>query len=63
MSGSPMANTSHQISIQRHHQPRPFKEDYLSLLRKFDIASDDKYVFTFIESNRVNDLSLLTELG
>jgi putative transposase len=38
--------------IQRqetHHQERSFKSEYLSLLRKFDIAFDDKYVFEFTE--------------
>lgn len=38
--------------IQRqemHHQKRSFKSEYLSLLRKFDIAFDDKYVFEFVD--------------
>ena len=34
---------------ERHHQKRSFKDEYLTLLRKFDIAFDDKYVFKFIE--------------
>ena len=34
---------------ETHHQRRSFKSEYLSLLRKFDIAFDDKYVFEFIE--------------
>ena len=34
---------------ERHHQKRSFKVEYLTLLRKFDIAFDDKYVFKFIE--------------
>ncbi|PYS20693.1 MAG: IS200/IS605 family transposase [Acidobacteria bacterium] len=33
---------------ERHHQKRSFKDEYLTLLRKFDIAFDDKYVFKFI---------------
>ena len=32
---------------EKHHQRRSFKDEYLSLLRKFDIAFDDKYVFKF----------------
>jgi putative transposase len=34
---------------EMHHHKRSFKSEYLSLLRKFDIAFDDKYVFKFIE--------------
>lgn len=34
---------------EKHHQRSSFKNEYLSLLRKFDIAFDDKYVFKFIE--------------
>ena len=34
---------------ERHHAKRSFKDEYLSLLRKFDITFDDKYVFDFIE--------------
>ena len=34
---------------ETHHHKRSFKSEYLSLLRKFDIAFDDKYVFEFIE--------------
>jgi putative transposase len=35
---------------EKHHQRRSFKDEYLSLLRKFDIAFDDKYVFKFDDS-------------
>lgn len=34
---------------QKHHERRSFKNEYLSLLRKFDIAFEDKYVFDFHE--------------
>jgi putative transposase len=34
---------------EKHHRRRSFKDEYLSLLRKFDIAFDDKYVFKFVE--------------
>jgi len=34
---------------EKHHQRRSFKNEYLTLLRKFDIAFEDKYVFDFIE--------------
>jgi REP element-mobilizing transposase RayT len=33
---------------EKHHTRRSFKTEYLTLLRKFDIAFDDKYVFEFI---------------
>ena len=35
---------------ERHHQKQSFKNEYMALLRKFDIAFDDKYVFKFIDS-------------
>lgn len=34
---------------ERHYSRRSFKNEYLGLLRKFDIAFEDKYVFDFIE--------------
>ena len=34
---------------EQHHQKRSFKNEYLALLRKFDIAFEEKYVFKFIE--------------
>jgi putative transposase len=33
---------------EKHHARRTFKDEYLTLLRKFDIAFEDKYVFDFI---------------
>jgi REP-associated tyrosine transposase len=33
---------------EKHHQRRSFKEEYFTLLRKFDIAFEEKYVFEFI---------------
>lgn len=36
-------------SQEKHHRRRSFKDEYLTLLRKFDIAFDDKYIFKFIE--------------
>ena len=32
---------------EKHHQRRSFKDEYMTLLRKFDIAFDEKYVFRF----------------
>ncbi|HEY0320232.1 MAG TPA: IS200/IS605 family transposase [Pyrinomonadaceae bacterium] len=34
---------------EQHHQRRSFKDEYLELLKKFNVAYDDKYVFEFIE--------------
>ena len=34
---------------EKHHSRRTFRHEYLALLRKFDIAFDEKYVFDFIE--------------
>jgi putative transposase len=37
------------LNQQQHHAKRSFKEEYLALLRKFDIHYDDKYLFSWIE--------------
>ena len=34
---------------EQHHKRSSFKNEYLTLLRKFDIAFEEKYVFEFIE--------------
>src|SRR5256885_16932845 len=34
---------------EKHHERRSFKDEYLALLRKFDIGFEEKYVFKFIE--------------
>lgn len=34
---------------EKHHQEQTFKDEYLSLLQKFDIAFEEKYVFDFLE--------------
>jgi REP element-mobilizing transposase RayT len=34
---------------EQHHSRRTFKSEYMTLLRKFDIAFDEKYVFDFQE--------------
>jgi REP element-mobilizing transposase RayT len=33
----------------KHHQRNSFKNEYLTLLRRFDIAFEEKYVFEFIQ--------------
>jgi putative transposase len=39
---------------EKHHQQNSFKNEYLKLLRKFDIAFEDMYVFDFIEDEALN---------
>src|SRR6266571_7967078 len=34
---------------EQHHHEHSFKDEYMTLLRKFDIAFEEKYVFKFIE--------------
>ncbi len=34
---------------EQHHRQKSFKHEYLALLRKFDIAFEEKYVFDFLE--------------
>jgi len=34
---------------EQHHSRRTFRNEYMTLLRKFDIAFDEKYVFDFQE--------------
>ncbi|MCY1635204.1 IS200/IS605 family transposase [Marinifilum sp. D737] len=34
---------------EKHHQKKSFKEEYLGLLEKFEIAFQDEYMFDFIE--------------
>ena len=34
---------------EQHHARRSFKNEYFTLLRKFDIAFEEKYVFRFVE--------------
>jgi len=35
---------------ERHHARRSFKEEYLSMLRSFQIEYDERYLFKWIES-------------
>jgi putative transposase len=35
---------------EQHHQEESFKDEYLSLLRKFDVAFRDEYLFDFLEN-------------
>ena len=37
------------IKQDEHHSKRTFKNEYLTLLKKFDIDFNDQYVFNFLE--------------
>jgi REP-associated tyrosine transposase len=41
---------------EQHHVKRTFRNEYFALLRKFDIAFQDKYVFNFIEGTAPGEL-------
>ncbi|MFL6214996.1 MAG: IS200/IS605 family transposase [Blastocatellia bacterium] len=34
---------------EKHHSASSFKDEYMALLRKFDIAFDERYVFQFVD--------------
>ena len=40
------------LNQELHHKKRTFKEEYLSLLQKFEIEYKDEYVFDFFENVR-----------
>ncbi len=37
------------LNQEQHHARKSFKEEYLGLLRKFDVAYDEQYLFRWIE--------------
>ena len=37
------------LNQEQHHYKRTFKEEYLDLLKKFEIEYDEKYLFEFID--------------
>lgn len=34
---------------QKHHQHATFKEEYLEILKRFNVSHDERYVFQFVE--------------
>ena len=34
---------------EEHHKTKTFKEEYLGMLKNFDVEYDDKYLFEFYE--------------
>ena len=56
-SRSQRSNVIEYIMNQKdHHQKRSFKEEYMDLLRKFEIKYQDEYVFDFIEDSVISSL-------
>ena len=48
---SQLVKIVHYIQNQeKHHRRTSFKAEYLTLLRKFDIAFEEKYIFNFIQA-------------
>ncbi|GAC1309206.1 MAG: hypothetical protein NVSMB24_24280 [Mucilaginibacter sp.] len=37
------------LNQENHHQKKTFKQEYLNLLQKFEIAFEDRFLFDFIE--------------
>lgn len=37
---------------EKHHSRRSFRNEYLALLRKFEIEFDNRYVFEFLEDEQ-----------
>ena len=37
------------LNQEEHHKKKSFRQEYLQLLQKFDIAYQDEYLFEFIE--------------
>lgn len=37
------------LNQKEHHQKRPFREEYLDLLKKFDLVYDDRFLFEFFD--------------
>ncbi len=37
------------LNQKRHHEKRSFKNEYIELLKKFNISYDEKYLFDWIE--------------
>jgi putative transposase len=37
------------LNQEAHHQRKTFKQEYLSLLEKFEVSFEERYLFDFIE--------------
>jgi len=38
------------LNQNEHHKKRPFKEEYLDLLKKFEVEYDERYLFEFFDN-------------
>jgi putative transposase len=43
------AVTSYIQNQEKHHSKKTFRDEYLEMLRKFDVAFDEKYTFDSVE--------------
>ena len=48
-SHSHIGNVIHYVLNQEMHQKKTFRQEYLELLKKFEIRFEEKYVFDFME--------------
>ena len=39
------------LNQKKHHEKRSFREEYTELLKRFEIAYDEKYLFDWIEDD------------
>jgi len=39
------------LNQQEHHRKHSFRDEYLSLLRRFDVSFEEKYLFDFFDSD------------
>jgi hypothetical protein len=37
------------LNQNEHHKKRPFKEEYMDLLKKFEVEYDERFLFEFFE--------------
>jgi len=37
------------LAQEEHHKKKPFREEYMEFLKKYDIAFEDQYLFEFFE--------------
>ena len=40
---------------EQHHARKTFKEEYLEMLKKFNVEYDERYLFQWIGEERLND--------
>ena len=49
-SRSQISNVASYIANQeKHHQKKSFKQEYVMILKKFDVSFEEKYLFDFLD--------------